>query len=347
MKKFKRILALAIAAIMLMSLASCSLVDENSTDITNDNIKVGVLLSDTKDASTGMAGTANAAINELTSIGYGINGERFKYAESVNPDDADAVAAALKSLVNFECSLVIATDSAYLDDIQKITSENPNVKFLVFNVDGDGKSIYGYDANIAEAAYLSGMVAGLKAAELKVPQLGFLAKSEDDLSVLNAFAMGAKAANADAVVSAIISTDAAADTAKLIKEGCVVIASDFESEALAKTATEADVFFCGFSSETFSRDTEEVKYSESFLCAPIYNFTQFYIAAIKAIVDSYEPSEFTGGYATGAVAITDLNEGAVADGTQEIVSKAANAIASGEIVLADSDATFENVTIVK
>ncbi len=348
MKNFKRIIAIVLAVVMMMSLASCSLVDESSTDITNDNIKIGVLLSGTQDTTTGSSGIANSAINELTGIGYGINDERFKYEENVDPNDPEAVADSIKRLLNFECSLVIGTDIAYLDDIQKVSGENDSVKFLVFNADNDGKNIYGYKANITGAAYLSGMVAGMKAAQLKMPKLGFLAQSEEDLSVLNAFAMGAKAANTQATVSAIIGGDAAENTTKLIKDGCAVIASDFESEDIAKTATEANVFFCGFSSETFSRDTEEVKYSNAFLCAPIYNFTQFYIAAIKAVVDSKEPDPFEGGFALGTTAITDLNENTVADGTQEIVTKAADEIAAGKLDLKVSvDAPSENVTIVK
>ncbi len=347
MKKVKRIFAVVLAVMMLMCLASCSLVDESSTDITNENIKVGVLLSDTNETSTGLSGTANAAIGELTGIGYGINTERFKY-ESADPDDAEAVAAAIKALVNFECSLIIGTDDAYLDDIQKVAGETDTVKFLVYNADNDGKNIYGYKADITDAAYLSGIVAGLKAAELKVPQLGFLAESEDDLSILNAFAAGAKSVNAEAKVSAAFGEDAAANTDKLIKNGCVVIASDFESEDIAKTAAEADVYFCGFSSETFASDTEEVKYSESFLCAPIYRFAQFYIAAIKAVVDNKELALFDGDYVTGAVALSDLNDATVADGTQDAVNKAAAEIADGTLVLEISaDAPFENVTTLK
>ncbi len=343
MKKFKRIIAVVLSAIMLMSLASCSLVDESSTDITNDNIKIGVLLSDTKDASTGMSGTANFAITELRNIGYGINEERFKYAESVDPDDADAVAAALKTLINFECSFIIATENAYLDDIQKVTADNENVYFLVFGAENDGKNIYGYDAQITDAAYLSGIVAGLKAAELKVPQIGFV-KEGEELSVLNAFAMGVKSVNAEAKISVAGADDVAANTDKLIKDGCVVIASDFESEDIAKAATEADVFFCGFSSGTFAGDTEEVKYSKSFLCAPTYNFTQYYIAAIKAAVDSKEPAPFEGNYATGAVGLTDLNDATVANGTKEAVAKAADEIANGTLKLEISaDTVFENV----
>lgn len=341
MKKFKRIFAIVLAAIMLMSLASCSLVDESETDITNDNIKIGVLLSGAQDATTGMSGATLNAINELTGIGYGINGERFKYAENVDPNNADAVADALRSLLNFECNLIIGSESAYIDDVQKLAGENADVKFLVLDAENDGKNIYGYNANITGAGYLSGIVAGMKAAELQVPKLGFLVQSENDLTNLNAFAMGVKSVNAGASVSAIIGTDAAAGVATLIKEGAVVIASDYEDEAIATACTDGKVFFCGFGSETY-------KDAETFLCAPVYNFTQFYIDAIKAVVDAKEPAAFEGGYATGATYLADLNENTVAEGTQDAVNKAADEIATGKLVFSISvDTAYDNVTIVK
>ena len=42
MKTFKKVLALVLAAVLCLSLASCSIVAD--TDITKDNIKIGVIL---------------------------------------------------------------------------------------------------------------------------------------------------------------------------------------------------------------------------------------------------------------------------------------------------------------
>ncbi len=341
MKKFKRIFAIVLAAIMLMSLASCSFTATEETDITNDNIKIGVLLSGAKDSTTGMSGATMTAINELQSVGYGINDDKFRYAENVDPNNADAAAEGIQSLLNYECNLVICSDAAYLDDIEKMAAENEKVKFLVFGAENDGKNIYGYNANITGASYLAGIVAGMKAAELKVPTIGYLAKSEADLSNLNAFAMGAKSVNADAAVSAVIGTDAAAGVATLIKNGAVVIASDYEDEAIATACADGKVFFCGFGSETY-------KDAETFLCAPVYNFTQFYIDVIKAIVDDKEIAELVGGYTTGATYLADINEALAAEGSQAAVDTAAQAIADGSLTLSVSvDTPVENVTLVK
>lgn len=346
MKQFKRVIAIVLAAIMLMSFASCSMVDESSTDITNDNIKIGVLLTGTLDSTTDDSGYALAAINELTSYGYGINGERFKYVESVDPNNAEAVSAALTTLINFECNLIIGTDGAFIDDIQKVSGseDNADVKFFVLNAENDGKNIYGYKANITCAAYVTGIVAGMKAAELQVAKVGFLAEDDKDLVVLNAFAMGVKSVNEAATVSVVYGTDAQQAADKLIKEGCVVLASDYEDESIAKAAQDRKIFFCGFGSETYA------SYADAFLCAPLYNFTQIYMDAIKAVVDNKEPAAdaFAGDYKSGATYLSDLNETLVAEGTQDAVNKAVKEITGGQLTFTVvADTPFENIVVVK
>lgn len=348
MKQFKRVIAIVIVAIMLMCFASCSITG-GEIDITNDNIKIGVIISDAKDVTTGNTGYAMSAVNEILSLGYGIGEERFTTVESVNPDDAAAVDEALTTLINKECNLIIAAENGYLDDIKKISGDNEKIKFFVCDADNDGNNIYGYKAEMKETMYFVGMVAGMKAQELEAQKVGFIAASEKKNTLANAFAMGVAATNGNATVEVIYSADAATAANKLIKDGCVVIASDYEDEAIAKAATDAKIFFCGFGSETYlnatDEETGEKLYASATLCAPLYNYTQFYVDAIKAVVDNEEPDPFVGGYATGETFLSDLNEETVAEGTQEAYDLAVKAFEKGELKLDAVSAT--NVTVVK
>ncbi len=349
MKQFKRIIAIVIAAVMLMSFASCSMTGGEEVDITNDNIKIGVIISDAKDATTGNTGYAMAAINEVLSLGYGIGEERFTTIESVNPDDAAAVSEALTTLINKECNLIIATENGYLDDINKVSSNNEKIKFFVCDADNDGKNVYGYKAEMKETMYFVGMVAGMKAQALEAKKVGFIAANDKKNTLANAFAMGVAAVDSSVTVEVIYSTDAAKAAEKLIKDGCVVIASDYEDEAIAKAATDGKVFFCGFGSETYlnatDEETGEKLYASASLCAPLYNYTQLYIDAIKAVVDDKQPDPFVGGYVTGETFLSDLNEETVAEGTQEAYDNAVAALEKGELKLDAAEAT--NVTVVK
>lgn len=364
MKQIRKISVIILAIVMIFSFASCSLVNTSETDITNDNIKIGVILNGAQDASEGTASICQATINELTGLGYGIKADRFKYVENVDPADANAVADAYKTLVNFECNMIIASDPGYMDDTAKVAEENQSVLFLVYNGQSNGKNIFSYNANITAASYLAGVAAGLKAAELKVPKLGYVLENEANLTAVNAFYAGAKSANADVKLSATAAgTDAAAAAQKLVTEGCVVIASDFGSEAIAKTAAEAKIFFCGFGTEAFNSED----YKDSFLCAPLYNFTQFYVDTIKTVVDFETPEDasadvnvlsliveqglikdYAGGIKTGATYISDINPLTAAAGSREAVRTASDKLLSGELSFTlEAGKPADGITIVK
>ena len=362
MKQIRKLSAIILAVVMLFSLASCSLVDASDTDITTENIKIGVILSGAQDASEGTASFCTATINELTDLGYGIKADRFKYSENVDPADAEAVAAACKSLVNFECNMIIASDAGYANAVAAAAEEHPSVLFLVYNGQGNGKNVYSYGANITAASYLAGVAAGLKAAELKVPKLGYVLENEADLTTVNAYYAGAKSVNPEVKLSAATG-DAEAAAQKLIKEGCVVLASDFGSEAIAKAANDAKIFFCGFGTEAFN--TED--YKDSFLCAPVYSFTQFFIDTIKTLTDFEVPEDnpsgksaleliveqglvkdFAGGLKTGSTYISDINPLTSAEGSREAVKAASEKLLSGELSFKlEAGKAAEGITLVK
>ena len=138
--------------------------------------------------------------------------------------------------------------------------------------------------------------------------------------------------------------DAAVAAQKLITDGCVVLASDYENEAIAKAALENKIFFCGFGTEAFAVED----YATSYLCSPLYDFTQFYIDSIKAIVDSTDITDYSGGYISGATFISDLNDKTIASGTKEAVSNASTSLSKGELKFEVSALIpSDGVTIIK
>lgn len=335
MKQIKRIAAIALAVVMLFSLASCSLVNSSETDITNDNIKIGVILKDTGDTATGTTGICNATINSVTGLGFGISSERFKVVENVDPSDKDAIESAYKSLVNFECNIIIASDPAYYDNTLAVADNNPSVAFLVFGVDkGNGKNVFAYNANLNESVYLEGIAAGLKAAELKMPDIGYI-KAAEDSALEASFTAGVKSANPAAKVTSVVANDIAADAKALISGGCAVLASDVQNEEIAKAAAENDVFFCDFGTTAFNNED----YGKAFLCAPLYDFTQYYVDTIKKVIDYELPdnsqkgavellisegqlTDYAGDFASGSTYLSEVSLANGAQGTAEAIRAA-------------------------
>lgn len=349
MKTFKKVLALVLVAVLCFALASCSMVDD--TDITKDNIKIGVIVpGQREDADDYVPDLSTlqclSAIDDLLSFNAGINKDRFRYIENVDPSDEQAAYNAIHSLTNQECSIVFLADPGYMTAVNKYVAassdgdaQNSKVQYIVFNGEDNGKNIHSYTANISGAVYLSGVAAGLKAKELKVPKIGYLLQSADSLALLNAFALGAESVYSEVKIDARVCKDVKADCHTLVANGNVVIASDFYSQEIADNRE--DAFFCGFGSDKLADN-------EGFICAPRYDFAQYYLNTINEVLD-YDNVEYdengkeidksnalpeipaySGDYKGGATYLSRLGT-AAAPGTQEAVDSAESMILNGTL----------------
>ena len=349
MKTFKKVLALVLVAVLCFALASCSMVDD--TDITKDNIKIGVIVpGQREDADDYVPDLSTlqclSAIDDLLSFNAGINKDRFRYIENVDPSDEQAAYNAIHSLTNQECSIVFLADPGYMTAVNKYVAtssdgdaQNSKVQYIVFNGEDNGKNIHSYTANISGAVYLSGGAAGLKAKELKVPKIGYLLQSADSLALLNAFALGAESVYSEVKIDARVCKDVKADCHTLVANGNVVIASDFYSQEIADNRE--DAFFCGFGSDKLADN-------EGFICAPRYDFAQYYLNTINEVID-YDNVEYdengkeidksnalpeipayNGDYKGGATYLSRLGT-AAAPGTQEAVDSTESMILNGTL----------------
>lgn len=369
MKTFKKVLSILLVAVMCFALASCSMVDD--TDITKDNIKIGVVLPGQVDGDDDYVPDLATlqtltAVNGAASIGAGLSSERFQYQENIDPSDEEAVRSAVHTLINRECTMIFLADSGYMDAVEKylsgdasngdVSATDTKVQFIIYNGRDNGKNIHSYSADISGAVYLSGVVAGLKAKELKMPKIGYLLKDGKDFTLLNAFALGAQSVYSEVKLDARVCTDVKADCQALIAAGNAVIASDFYADSLAESCE--DVFFCGFGSDRHSD-------SEKFLCAPIYDYSQYYLNTVFEVVnyDDVEYDEngneidksgalpnipvYEGNYANGAVYISQLGD-ACAEGTKTAMDAAEAAVLSGAVALDNlSAAPIAGVTLAK
>ena len=370
MKMFKKVLALVLAAVLCLSLASCSMVDD--TDITKDNIKIGVILPGQREDSDEYVRDLStvqcvSSIDDMLSFGAGIGSDRFQYIENVDPSDEQASYDAIHSLTNRECSIIFLADPGYMAAVEKyVGSADANddssagstkVQYIVYNGKDNGTNIHSYTADIADAVYLTGVAAGLKAKELKVPKIGYLLQSADNLSLLNAFALGAQSVYSEVKIDARVCTDIATDCHTLVSNGNVVLASDFYSAEIAEYRE--DAFFCGFGT------TNAVVDNEGFLCAPVYDFSQYYFNTIAAVLD-YDDVEydengkeidksdalpdikpFNGEYKDGSTYLSKFGAG-VAEGTKAAVDNAETMILSAQLTQkVSSTVPIAGVTVTK
>ncbi len=273
------------------------------------------------------------------------------------PENEQAYDAAV-DLCEQGCQLVIATSFGHEDYLIQAATEYPDVQFCHatgYQAASSGlENMHNYFTSVYESRYVSGVVAGMKLAELdaagaldeskdadgnvKVGYVGAFSYAEV-ISGYTSFFLGLRSEYPNAVME-VKYTGSWADqglekeTAEaLIADGCVLISQHADTTGAA-TACEAG-------------ETWQVGYNVPMLdVAPTYSLTSasihwgpYYTYAAESVMnDEAIDTDWCQGHSEGAVWITDLGE-SVAEGTQEKVDEVWAAIDNGSLHVFDT-ATF-------
>ena len=246
--------------------------------------------------------------------------------------------------------------------MQQAAEEEPDVQFV--SMTGDTAAMSGLDnfsnafTNIYEARYISGIVAGMKIAELV--DAGELSDENYDadgnvmigyvgaypyaevVSGYTAFYLGVKSVY-EKVSMEVIYTNSWFDIAaegeaanSLMADGCVVIGQHADSTG-APTAVQSahdagkPVYSVGYNVDMLGVAPTAA------LTSATNNWSVYYTEAFKDIVNGEKiPTDWAKGYTEDAVAITTLGESCAA-GTQEKVDEAIAAIKDGSLHVFDTD----------
>ena len=158
-------------------------------------------------------------------------------ASAENPSEA------INSLANEGCEIIFAVgiESKYLKEAAK---QHPDVKFEIYGGQDTGglPNVSCFYSRMYQQQYLNGMIAGYMS---QAGSIGYLAQSAQntDIRRVNAFALGAKAANPDSVVHFAWAGEGEADgtSEALCSKGCDVIFSMEPEESLLGAAVEKGI----------------------------------------------------------------------------------------------------------
>ena len=242
---------------------------------------------------------------------------------------------ALRELVDAGCNIIFATSFGFEDYVKEVAAEYPGIQFCHatgYQAAGSGLSnMHNYFASIYEARYLAGIAAGLKTESNK---LGYVAAFPfaEVISGYTAFYLGAKSVNPDVTMEIMYTNSwndptVEAQVAKaLIEKGCDVISQHSDSTAPATTAEDNGVWQVGY-----NNDMIDAAPNASLISARI-NWGIYVTEAVQAVINGEAiPVDWCKGLADGAVYLSPLNEAIAAEGTQEAIDAAAEAIKSGEL----------------
>lgn len=250
------------------------------------------------------------------------------YRESV--PEGQEVEKVMKDMIDQGAKVIFATSFGYMDYVEKVSKEFPDVKFLHCSGYKTTENMSNYFGRIYEARYLSGIVAGMKT---KTNKIGYVAAFEipEVIRGINAFTLGVQSVNPDAKV-AVRWTHTWYDPAKekeaakaLLDEGVDVVAQHQDTAGPQQAAEEAGAFAVGYNTDSYEQAPK------AFMTAPIWNWGPYYVEQVKAAMEgNWESHSHWGGLKDGIVELAPITENAP-EGAKEKVNEAREKILNGEL----------------
>ncbi|MBQ0097684.1 MAG: BMP family ABC transporter substrate-binding protein [Oscillospiraceae bacterium] len=353
----KKILALVLAVLFVVSLAACG----ESADATKDqqsvdsDFKMGaVLVGDENEGYTfaHIDGIKKAAAE----LGVAESQIIFKYTI---PEDEKCYDAC-KDLAEQGCKLIITNSYGHQSYCQQAATEFPEIQFVSMTGDtAKASKLANFSnafTNIYEARYVAGVVAGMKVKELadagkitdankkdgKV-KLGYVGAYPyaEVVSGYTAYFLGVQSVYKDVVMEVQYTNSWFDITAEgeaanaLLSDGCVIISQHADSTG-APSAVQAALeggkvcYSVGYNVDMLSVAPDAA------LTSATNNWAAYYKEAIGAALKGEKvPTNWAKGYADDAVAITALGK-SCAEGTQEKVDEVIAAIKAGTLHVFDT-----------
>lgn len=343
-------------------LAASGIVNTTGEKVTGDasKVKVGVIL--VGDENEGYTYAHIEGIKEAAKA-VGIKDSQIVWKYSIKEDESCTDAA--KELVDAGCTVIFANSYGHQTYMQKAAKTYPKVTFV--SMTGDTAKASGLKnfcnafTDIYEARYVSGVVAGLKLNELvangtltkaKLPKsfdnngnikIGYVGAYPyaEVVSGYTAFFLGVKSVCKNITMEVqytnswfdITKEGTAADT--LMADGCVIIGQHADSTGAPAAVEAAQKKGTVAYSVGYNVDMSTVAPNAALTSATNTWSVYYTYALTKAVNGEKIDTNWTGGYAQGAVAITALGKSCAKD-TQKTVDSVIANIKAGKINVFDT-----------
>lgn len=357
----KRFLSAVLAGVMALSLmAGCSSGGEETTTtesgndttaestglfpaVAKEDLKVGVVHITDPAEGTGYTYTHDLGIQGMQK-NLGLDDSQIIRKNNVDDTDATAIRTALEECVEEGCQIVFATSCGYMDYVEEIAEEYPDVLFAHgTGYKSNGKNFINYFGKINQARYLSGIAAGMKTTSNKI---GYVAAQNNEngevTSGIDAFAMGVESVNPDAkvyvkVTGSWFDPEGEGQAAKsLIDMGCDVIAQHCDTANPATEAEKAGVFAVGYNSDMAQ------KAPGATLTSVMWDWSVFYTEAVQKVIDgTWDGQNYFGSMQDGLVTLAPCSD-LCAEGTAEKIKEVQDKIISGEWDIFDGTTEYED-----
>ena len=348
------VLLLVMAMIVMTALAGCSggeKKEEGGEDAAD--IKVGFICLHDENSTYDLnfINGAKAACEKL-----GISEDNYIIKTNI-PEGQECFDAA-EELVDAGCGIIFADSFGHEDYMIQAAKEYPEVQFChstgtkahTENLDNYHNAF----ASIYEGRYLAGVAAGMKLNEMieagdikaedaKIGYVGAFTYAEV-VSGYTAFFLGARSMCPSATMDVTFTGSWYDETAekegatKLIDGGCVLISQHADSMGAPTACEKAGVPDVSYNGSTVDACPNTFIVSSRIDWAPYYEYAISAAAKGEAI-----DTDWVGTLETGSVVLTEVNEKAAAEGTQEKIDEVKAQLQSGELHVFDTSTfTFKD-----
>ncbi|MBQ7597411.1 MAG: BMP family ABC transporter substrate-binding protein [Clostridia bacterium] len=337
----KKLIALALAALLLFSLAACG----GTSDGEASDFKAGfIFLHD--ENSTYDLNFINAAKQACDNLG-------IKAILKTNIDESNDCYEAAADLADQGCGFIFADSFGHEDFLIKAAEQFPEVQFAhATGTQAHTKNLPNFAnafASIYEGRYLAGVAAGLKlnemiesgkitAEEAKMGYVGAFTYAEV-ISGYTSFYLGAKSVCPSVTMEVQFTGSWYDETAEkeaatmLINNKCVLLSQHADSMGAPTACENAGVPDVSYNGSTATACPN------TFIISSRIDWTPYFEYAIKAAMNGEEiKKDWTGTIETGSVALTEINEKAAAEGTAAEIEKVKAGLADGSIHVFDTAA---------
>lgn len=338
MNAFKKIAVAAVSAVMVVT--SCMTVFAADPVDTAD-LKVGfIFVGDEQEGYT----EAHMIGRDDMIEALGLSEDQVITKYNI-PEDESCYDAAV-DLAEQGCQVIFANSFGHEDYMIQAASEYPDVQFCHatgYQAASSGlENMHNYFTAVYQSRYVSGVVAGLKMAEVygadnteKVGYVGAYSYAEVK-SGMTAFFLGLRSICPNMTME-VKYTGSWADQAleketaeALIDDGCVLISQHADTTGAAAACEPNEVYDVGYNVSMLGAAPTYALTSASIKWGP------YYTEAVQDVINGEEiPVDWCKGYADGAVWITELGEN-VAEGTEEKVEETWTGLLDGSIHVFDT-----------
>ena len=353
----KKLLAILLSVIMVLSLVACGDKAQDETPNTDDQqqtteetktVKVGLIcIGDENDQgyTYNFIRGKEAATEQLAAKGINVDWVvKYNIGEDSTCEDANI------ELAEEGCELIFNNSYGFEPFMLKVAPDYPEIQFVGCTNQGswnDGlDNTHNAFANIYEGRYLAGIAAGMKLQQLidegtikpEEAVIGYVGAYSfaEVISGMTSYFLGARSVcpsvtmKVQFVGSWSDATEESNAASALCDLGCKIISQHSDNTTPATMAQSKGAFHTGY-----NNDMTGVAPDASIIGCRI-DWTPYFKHAIECTRDGKAiEADWTGTIATGSVVLTDLNENVAAEGTAEAIADATAKLESGELHVFD------------